>query len=346
MNAACFLKHRRCYNTRFKQVQFQVQFASAVSSQSIKMKFTKVEMFAIKQWRKNHTGVITRSKAVNYITKLRNLIKRKCCEKKLNRDYSTYTLKNYCVEFSTRDRCMLSFTTNIMKALVYKGTSYTTTGMINRGIVNHKNEYQIKMLQSFDEFDPECPWKKSDAEFALKNSDSLIRQCLTFKFDHSSFNYADTRFYNMEREENGACYCESDEAFRNYYLTRLNKNSTVMEPMMCADFLHQYMIPNEKLEEMDLAKKLKYYLLPFVAILPRFGSMSHILISKYEECLSYNRMHGKYIPMDLNFEFRSIDRNFDRNEVYESEVPSFIVSGTFVLFLLGQIDTFNEIDFF
>lgn len=115
---------------------------------------------------------------------------------------------------------------------------------------------------------------------------------------------------------------------------------------MCAKILKDYMMDTDQLREFDLKTTLFKYLLPYATILPIFSNLSNSLIIEFKHALNSRRFNGYIIGFDLFEELIHLSEYYKRLLRIFGFISKFFISGGFILYLLNQINNFNDIDIY
>lgn len=281
------------------------------------MKLSKKESFVLSKWRNSNSEIrLTRSMCENFINYFRKNIKKKCCLRRISRDYLCEMVKKKSVKFSVNNRCRASFATHCMHRMTavrtYETRAYRRTMKLNLHAAEHFYSDKTKIV--------------GKAKFGLQYYETIGTLSNFYKFDYK--NHCDCKQYNLLAEEK---------------VVQMSKTSSFLEPPICTTFLKPYMIDEDVLERMNIKQVITQLFLPYVMILPLFTNLSLPLKAMIDSVLRLNDPPLQNISIQLRNEYKHQEKKFPAYEAVFL-INSFILSGGFILKLLNQTNTFDDID--
>lgn len=265
-------------------------------------------------------------------------LKKECCKDRVIKNFLQFKIKDREIFFGVNNRCALSFATNIMKGLTYQETDAINRisdpfrySNIIEFIPSKISSYELKPIEN----------KKRDANGNLIDN----QKKLAFKTNVMGITTVYSDFYNIWSFKR--CECKSLAEKYSEKIDQLKKHTTLLNAPFCINLVEPYFIKKQSLLDFDLKYELINLLLPYTLILPYIIDFTHSLKAKFDFWLTaHSKWNNKLMSKDLYLEFLNLEPFFAKIVHDREGIHKFIISGSYVLKLLDQIDVFSDIDIY
>lgn len=306
------------------------------------MNVSKEEEFAYRKWRSTYDGKYktTYKYKERFLKNYRKYVRnRECCVNRVKSDMENEKIRDISIKISVKDNCAFAFTTHMMLALA----------------VLKRDGFEKLVLAGSEEFEADSEKVREFESITLKKliarQEALIKNPnMNIQRSVKAFQVTlDIRngdqFYMFQNNQH-MCPCREDRINFTKSKSLLSRNSSVFEPPMCLSLLRSYVMSKQSLRDFNLKETLSNLLLPFVYILPNFKTISIALGAKFESMIKRFSLQGRVINLNLYKEYDLLKNQFDAQIKNPKPINKFIISGGFLLYLLGQTNRFDDVDIY
>lgn len=291
------------------------------------MKLTRTERFAFRRWKKFKSEAYIENRSeitlkTEFLKKFR--AKKDCCKNRVESDFFMFKNRPRMIKFSQKDQCAMSFTTHLMQRLIPR---IFLRGPINDVTINTEENQFVSELKTLKDI----KMRKNNNEFQVFKSDLKL-------------NGLNAKFYKFNQKE---CECDVNYKLFRKELKTTQKYTSFLQPAMCNEFMRPYIMDKHSLNDLKIKDFIFKYFVPYVFVIPILKSISGSLIVRFLNVFNKKeKLCAEYISESLYNEFAKQEQHYKRNMAFSYEIPKFIISGGFLLYIFDQVTTFGDIDIY